>query len=175
MTLLSFLLNFKCCRILRNHFFIICIPKKSESETSVELSFDYNDKTDDHSSEPISEFEVKKKKFHIYAYVTFFFNFITLKKHVKIFYTYTYISTHIRMYTFYLKPDCMTIRLVDTGDKFSEFEHEILDAHNRYRAIHGCPPLKLNLEMCNYAREWAVVRKINFFYILFYEFLKLSF
>lgn len=36
-----------------------------------------------------------------------------------------------------------------------QFRKECLDAHNRYRAMHGCPPLKLNAQLDAFAKEWC--------------------
>ncbi|KAL3285339.1 hypothetical protein HHI36_019447 [Cryptolaemus montrouzieri] len=35
------------------------------------------------------------------------------------------------------------------------FEKDFLDAHNKYRAIHGVEPLELDKKLCKYAEEWA--------------------
>ncbi|EDS35184.1 cysteine-rich secretory protein-2 [Culex quinquefasciatus] len=37
----------------------------------------------------------------------------------------------------------------------AQFQQQVLDEHNRLRAIHAAPPLKLNQAMCAYAQEWA--------------------
>uniref|UniRef100_A0A1A9VV03 SCP domain-containing protein n=1 Tax=Glossina austeni TaxID=7395 RepID=A0A1A9VV03_GLOAU len=37
----------------------------------------------------------------------------------------------------------------------SEFEEQCLKAHNKYRALHGAPPLKLNKELTALAADWA--------------------
>lgn len=37
------------------------------------------------------------------------------------------------------------------------FEEQCLNSHNRYRALHDCPPLKLNGALNEYAAEWAKV------------------
>lgn len=39
-----------------------------------------------------------------------------------------------------------------------EFEEECLKAHNKFRAMHGSPPLKLNRNLCVFAGEWAKVK-----------------
>ncbi|KAL9930591.1 uncharacterized protein ACN427_014992 isoform 1-T1 [Glossina fuscipes fuscipes] len=36
-----------------------------------------------------------------------------------------------------------------------EFEEDCLRAHNKFRAMHGSPPLKLNRNLCTFAAEWA--------------------
>ena len=36
-----------------------------------------------------------------------------------------------------------------------KFEQEALEAHNRYRALHGAPKMTLNRELCNMAQKWA--------------------
>ena len=36
-----------------------------------------------------------------------------------------------------------------------KFEQEALEAHNRYRALHGAPKMTLNREICNIAQKWA--------------------
>lgn len=46
-------------------------------------------------------------------------------------------------------------RIEPTG---KTFEEQCLNAHNRYRALHNCPPLILNNELSLYATEWAKVR-----------------
>lgn len=38
---------------------------------------------------------------------------------------------------------------------FSEFEQEALKKHNDYRALHGCPPLTLNRDLCTVAQKWS--------------------
>lgn len=45
----------------------------------------------------------------------------------------------------------------ETDGQFNQFELTCLRSHNNYRAKHGCPPLKLNRNICNYAQEWANV------------------
>uniref|UniRef100_T1J5T5 Cysteine-rich venom protein n=1 Tax=Strigamia maritima TaxID=126957 RepID=T1J5T5_STRMM len=35
------------------------------------------------------------------------------------------------------------------------FEAECLEAHNRYREIHGTPPMTLSRELCKFASDWA--------------------
>lgn len=42
-------------------------------------------------------------------------------------------------------------------DKWSEFELECLESHNKRRAQHGCAPLMLNRNLCNVANDWATV------------------
>lgn len=41
---------------------------------------------------------------------------------------------------------------------WSKFELECLDSHNKYRAIHGSPAMKLNRKLCNLALDWSKVR-----------------
>ncbi|XP_017022128.1 Golgi-associated plant pathogenesis-related protein 1 isoform X1 [Drosophila kikkawai] len=36
-----------------------------------------------------------------------------------------------------------------------QFEREVLDAHNKYRAMHGAKPLTLNPKLNQLATEWA--------------------
>ncbi|KAH8271718.1 hypothetical protein KR044_001672, partial [Drosophila immigrans] len=36
-----------------------------------------------------------------------------------------------------------------------QFEQEVLNAHNKYRAIHRAPPLVLNAELSKLASQWA--------------------
>lgn len=36
-----------------------------------------------------------------------------------------------------------------------EFEKQCLEAHNRYRAKHGVPAVKLSKQLCSYAGQWA--------------------
>ncbi|KAM7352214.1 uncharacterized protein ACRADG_004848 [Cochliomyia hominivorax] len=38
---------------------------------------------------------------------------------------------------------------------WSQFELECLDSHNKYRAIHGSPAMKLNRKLCNLALDWS--------------------
>ena len=45
----------------------------------------------------------------------------------------------------------MTSILQDTR----EFLQEAVEAHNKYRAIHGVAPLKINPEMCIIAKAWV--------------------
>ncbi|KAE8582068.1 hypothetical protein XENTR_v10019926 [Xenopus tropicalis] len=35
------------------------------------------------------------------------------------------------------------------------FESEFLQAHNKYREMHGAPPLQLSRQLCQSAQEWA--------------------
>lgn len=37
----------------------------------------------------------------------------------------------------------------------SRFFNEALEAHNRYRALHGCPPVELDEKLNQMAAEWA--------------------
>jgi glioma pathogenesis-related protein 2 len=37
----------------------------------------------------------------------------------------------------------------------NKFLKDHLNAHNEYRAQHGCPPLKLSHSLSKYAQEWA--------------------
>jgi uncharacterized protein YkwD len=37
----------------------------------------------------------------------------------------------------------------------NRFSNEALDAHNRYRKKHGCPPLELDQKLCDLAVDWA--------------------
>ncbi|XP_055379616.1 uncharacterized protein LOC129610871 [Condylostylus longicornis] len=39
--------------------------------------------------------------------------------------------------------------------KMNNFEQECLNEHNKYRVLHGCPPVTLNRDLCNFASEWA--------------------
>jgi len=39
-----------------------------------------------------------------------------------------------------------------------QFEQEVLNAHNLYRAKHGAPALKLSPKLNQLATEWATVR-----------------
>ncbi|XP_031564749.1 protein PRY1-like [Actinia tenebrosa] len=41
------------------------------------------------------------------------------------------------------------------GGDFKPFESEALDAHNKFRAVHGSQPMKLNRQMCDEAAEYA--------------------
>ncbi|XP_065357746.1 uncharacterized protein LOC135951926 [Calliphora vicina] len=38
---------------------------------------------------------------------------------------------------------------------WSKYELECLDSHNKYRAIHGSPAMKLNRKLCNLAQDWS--------------------
>ncbi|XP_028392017.1 Golgi-associated plant pathogenesis-related protein 1-like [Dendronephthya gigantea] len=49
---------------------------------------------------------------------------------------------------------CLHITLVIYPAR-AEFEQESLKAHNKYRAIHNVPPMKLNTEMNAQAEKWA--------------------
>ncbi|XP_019893434.2 uncharacterized protein LOC101890158 [Musca domestica] len=40
--------------------------------------------------------------------------------------------------------------------KWSNFELECLEEHNKRRALHGCEPLVLNRNLCNLANDWAI-------------------
>lgn len=37
------------------------------------------------------------------------------------------------------------------------FERQCLKAHNKYRAMHGCPVLKINKEISDFAEVWVQV------------------
>lgn len=37
----------------------------------------------------------------------------------------------------------------------SRFFNEALEAHNRYRKLHGCPPVELDDKLSQMAAEWA--------------------
>lgn len=37
----------------------------------------------------------------------------------------------------------------------SRFYNEALEAHNRYRKLHGCPPVELDDKLNQMATEWA--------------------
>ncbi|XP_073825789.1 uncharacterized protein [Musca autumnalis] len=41
-------------------------------------------------------------------------------------------------------------------DKWSKFEMECLEEHNKRRALHGCEPMVLNRNLCNLANDWAI-------------------
>lgn len=43
--------------------------------------------------------------------------------------------------------------------KYSKFELECLEAHNKLRSLHACEPMTLNKELCNLANDWAKVSK----------------
>lgn len=51
------------------------------------------------------------------------------------------------------------------------FEDECLKSHNKYRDMHGCPPLVLNKELNTYATEWAEVKAFPMFLCFFSSFL----
>ncbi|KAI8129994.1 Golgi-associated plant pathogenesis-related protein 1 [Lucilia cuprina] len=38
---------------------------------------------------------------------------------------------------------------------WSKYELECLDSHNKYRALHGSPAMKLNRNLCNLAQDWS--------------------
>ncbi|XP_061397250.1 uncharacterized protein LOC133332899 [Musca vetustissima] len=40
--------------------------------------------------------------------------------------------------------------------KWSAFELECLEEHNKRRALHGCEPLVLNRKLCSLANDWAI-------------------
>ncbi|KAI9585798.1 hypothetical protein GQX74_001645 [Glossina fuscipes] len=46
----------------------------------------------------------------------------------------------------------------DIAREASQFEEQCLKVHNKYRALHGVPPLKLNKKLTAYAAEWATVQ-----------------
>ncbi|XP_077332352.1 Golgi-associated plant pathogenesis-related protein 1-like isoform X1 [Lithobates pipiens] len=41
------------------------------------------------------------------------------------------------------------------GIDLRQFEASFLSAHNKYRKLHGSPPLKLNRNLCSSAQKWA--------------------
>lgn len=41
-----------------------------------------------------------------------------------------------------------------------QFEQEVLDAHNYYRARHNAPPLRLDPKLSKLATNWAQVGKL---------------
>ncbi|XP_073822218.1 uncharacterized protein [Musca autumnalis] len=41
-------------------------------------------------------------------------------------------------------------------DKWSKFEMECLEEHNKRRDLHGCKPMALNRNLCNLANDWAI-------------------
>lgn len=43
----------------------------------------------------------------------------------------------------------------ESSDTEENFEQEALDIHNKYRALHGVPPLTLDRNLCKYSEEWA--------------------
>lgn len=44
------------------------------------------------------------------------------------------------------------------------FDEQCLNSHNKYRSMHGCPPLVLNEELSTYATEWAQVTKPLYYF-----------
>lgn len=48
-----------------------------------------------------------------------------------------------------------TARLIQYSAVFSQQELNGLAEHNRFRAIHGVPPMTLDRAMCNAAAQWA--------------------
>ncbi|XP_055918317.1 uncharacterized protein LOC129950400 [Eupeodes corollae] len=51
------------------------------------------------------------------------------------------------------EPKSNSISTPSTGQKF---EMECLNEHNRLRALHGCPPLKLSPKLSAIAKKWAI-------------------
>uniref|UniRef100_A0A1I8PNM4 SCP domain-containing protein n=1 Tax=Stomoxys calcitrans TaxID=35570 RepID=A0A1I8PNM4_STOCA len=47
------------------------------------------------------------------------------------------------------------IKMGSKKGKWSAFEMECLEAHNKRRALHGCAPLTLNKDLCSLATDWA--------------------
>lgn len=39
--------------------------------------------------------------------------------------------------------------------RYTDFQKECLEAHNKYRKLHNVEPLVLNKKMCDFAQEWA--------------------
>lgn len=37
----------------------------------------------------------------------------------------------------------------------ARFINEAIEAHNRYRKLHGCPPVEVDQKLCEFAAEWA--------------------
>ena len=48
--------------------------------------------------------------------------------------------------------------MISPTGSFSAEEREALDVHNKFRAVHGSPPMTLNRELCDAAAAYA--RKI---------------
>ncbi|XP_045465180.1 uncharacterized protein LOC123674262 isoform X2 [Harmonia axyridis] len=49
----------------------------------------------------------------------------------------------------------ISIRGADDSLNVGTFEGDFLDAHNKYRALHGVGPLELDRKLSKYAEEWA--------------------
>lgn len=47
------------------------------------------------------------------------------------------------------------LRLQEQGIDSKQFEEDFLSAHNKYRKLHGSPPLLLNRDLCKSAQKWA--------------------
>ncbi|XP_075690670.1 Golgi-associated plant pathogenesis-related protein 1 [Rhinoderma darwinii] len=42
-----------------------------------------------------------------------------------------------------------------SGVDIKKFEEDFLSAHNKYRKLHGSPPLQLSQDLCKSAQKWA--------------------
>ncbi|KAM3910853.1 uncharacterized protein RB166_019653 isoform 2-T5 [Leptodactylus fuscus] len=47
------------------------------------------------------------------------------------------------------------LKLQEQGIDIKQFEQDFVAAHNKYRALHGSPPLQLNRDLCSSAQKWA--------------------
>nr|DBA21336.1 TPA: hypothetical protein GDO54_017993 [Pyxicephalus adspersus] len=47
------------------------------------------------------------------------------------------------------------LRLHEQGINTKQFEEDFLSAHNKYRKLHGSPPLQINWDLCKSAQKWA--------------------
>lgn len=65
-----------------------------------------------------------------------------------------------------IKLSAETIEEPDNEDSTSNlmpFHKSCLIAHNKYRALHGCPSLHLSPDLCHLAYDWAKVRLVKSF------------
>lgn len=47
------------------------------------------------------------------------------------------------------------LQLQEQGIDIKQFEQDFLAAHNKYRKLHGSPPLQLNRDLCKSSQKWA--------------------
>lgn len=60
------------------------------------------------------------------------------------------------------KPDAVTPTYSASDLKlWAKYELECLVSHNKYRAIHGSPAMKLNRKLCTLAQDWSKVGKLS--------------
>ncbi|CAJ0950811.1 unnamed protein product, partial [Ranitomeya imitator] len=48
-----------------------------------------------------------------------------------------------------------SLQLQEKGIDIAQFEQDFLAAHNKYRKLHGSPPLQLSRDLCKSAQKWA--------------------